>query len=181
MPDKVFAEVDAVVAKEPHPPHMYKLQQCLQPISKDMEAAYVEAGAAEADARNNNIPTAVFLLHREWAMCFPRHMQCPPPAGGGGNMYSNAPQGGIPGYAPHGGMQPQERPPYSNLVKRFANWNACYTCGFDVPDGHTSMTCQAQRKAGHYGCFTRQNAQQYIDAGWNCSTRNRHKTQFLAM
>jgi hypothetical protein len=73
----------------------------------------------------------------------------PPPAGGGSNMNNYAPQGGIPGYAPHGGMQPQERPPYSNLVKRFANWNACYTCGFDVPDGHTSMTCQAHRKAGH--------------------------------
>ena len=79
MPDKVFAEVDAAVAEEPHPPHMYKLQRCIQPISKDMEAAYVDAGAAGADARNNNIPTAVFLLHREWAVCFPQHMQCPPP------------------------------------------------------------------------------------------------------
>jgi len=112
---------------------------------------------------------------------FPPTYAMPPPAGGGGNMYSNAPQGGIPGYAPHGGMQPQERPPYSNLVKRFANWNACYTCGFNVPDGHTSMTCQAQRKAGHDGRFTRQNAQQYIDAGRNCSTCHRHKTLFPAM
>jgi hypothetical protein len=97
-------------------------------------------------------------------------------------MYNYVPQGGgIPGNAPHGGMQQQERPPYSNLVKRFANWNACYTCGFDVPDGHTSMTCQAQRKAGHDVCFTRQNAWQYINAGRNCSTRNYHKTQFPAM
>ena len=112
---------------------------------------------------------------------FPPTYAMPPPAGGGGNMYNYAPQGGIPGNAPQGGMQQQERPPYSNLVKRFANWNACYTCGFDVPDGHTSMTCQAQRKVGHDVCFTRQNARQYIDAGRNCSTRNYHKTQFPAM
>jgi len=111
---------------------------------------------------------------------FPPTYAMPPPAGGGGNMYNLAPQGGMPGYAPQGGMQPQERPPYSNVVKRFANWNACYT-GFDVPDGHNSATCQTQRKAGHDVCFTRQNAQQYIDAGRNCSTRNRHKTQFPAM
>jgi hypothetical protein len=110
---------------------------------------------------------------------FPPTYVMPPPAGGGGNMYNLAPQGGMPGYyAPQDGMQPQEQPPYSNVVKRFANWNACYTCGFDVPDGHTSATSQAQRKAGHDVCFTRQNAQQYNDAGRNCSTRNRHKTQF---
>ena len=96
-------------------------------------------------------------------------------------MYGYAPHGGMPGYAPPGGIPSQERPPYSNLVKCFANWNACYTSGFDVPDGQTSMTCQAQRKAGHNVYFTRQNAQQYIDAGQNCCTRNRHKTQFPAM
>jgi hypothetical protein len=80
-----------------------------------------------------------------------------------------------------GRQAPQEQPPYSNLVKRYANWNACYTCGFNVPDGHTSMLCQAQRKAGHDVYFARQNAQQYIDAGRNCCTRFRHKTQFPAM
>jgi len=100
---------------------------------------------------------------------FPPTYAMPPPAGGGGIMYNLPPQGGMPGYAP-GGMQPQERPPYSNLVKRFANWNACY-----------SATCQAQRKASRDNYFTRQNAQQFIDAGRNCSTRNRHKTQFPTM
>ena len=78
----------------------------------------------------------------------------PPPARGGGNMYGYAPQGGMPGYASPSSMPLQERPPYSNLVKRFANWNTCYTCSFDVSDGHTSMTCQAQRKAGHNIYFT---------------------------
>ena len=77
-----------------------------------------------------------------------------PPAGGAGTMLGYAPPGGMPRYAPLGGRQPQEQPPYSNLVKRYTNWNACYTCGFDVPDGHTSMSCQAQRKAGHDVYFT---------------------------
>jgi hypothetical protein len=79
MPDKAFAAVDAAVAAAPHPQHMYKLPQCLQPTSKDMEAADVDAVAAEADAHNNNIPPAVSPLTREWAVCFPRHMRCPPP------------------------------------------------------------------------------------------------------
>jgi hypothetical protein len=71
-------------------------------------------------------------------------------------------------------------PPYSNLMKRFANWNACYSCGFDIPDGHTSQTCpQHLRKPDHEIHFTtRQNAQQYIDQGYNCATKNRHKTVF---
>lgn len=112
---------------------------------------------------------------------FPPTYMTPPPPGGGGNMFGYAPPGGISGYMPQGGAPPQERPPYSNLVKRFANWNACYTCGFDIPDGHTSMSCQAQCKSGHDIQFTCQNAQQYIDAGRNCSTRNCHKTQFPAM
>jgi hypothetical protein len=35
-------------------------------------------------------------------------------------------------------------------VKRFNNWNYCYSCGFDVEDGHTSMTCpRDRRKTGH--------------------------------
>jgi hypothetical protein len=89
---------------------------------------------------------------------FPPTYVMPPPVGGGGNMYGYAPQGGMPGYAPPGGMPLQDRPPYSNLVKPVANWNACYPCGLDIPDSHTSMTCQAQRKAGHDVYFTRQNA-----------------------
>ena len=109
---------------------------------------------------------------------FPPTYAMPPPAGGGGNLYNLAPHGG---YNPQGGMPQQVRPPFSNLVKLFANWNACYTCGFDVPDGHTSATCPAQRKLGHDVNFTRQNAQQYIDAGRNCSTKFRHKNQFPTM
>jgi hypothetical protein len=73
-------------------------------------------------------------------------------------------------------------PHYSNIKKQFANWNACYSCGFDVPDGHTSQTCNHHlRKPGHDINFTRQNAQQFIDQGYNCSTKNRHKTVFPQM
>jgi hypothetical protein len=39
---------------------------------------------------------------------------------------------------------------FSNMVKRHANWNVCYLCGFDVANGHTSMLCPAHlQKATH--------------------------------
>jgi hypothetical protein len=91
-------------------------------------------------------------------------------------------------FAPHGGTNggrqgPQvQQQPFSNVTKRYANWNACYSCGFDVADGHTSMSCPAHLcKATHDIYFNRQNAQQYFDLGHPCSTRNRHKTQFPSM
>ncbi len=34
-------------------------------------------------------------------------------------------------------------PMYSNIMKRYANWNVCFSYGFDVEDGHTSKTCPA--------------------------------------
>ena len=30
---------------------------------------------------------------------------------------------------------------YSNITKMFANWNVCYSCGFDIENGHTLVTC----------------------------------------
>ena len=73
-------------------------------------------------------------------------------------------------------------PPYLNLMKRFANWNACYSCGFDAADGHTSQTCpQHLRKPDHDCYFTCQNAQQYVDTGYGCSTKNRNKTMLPQM
>ncbi len=72
-----------------------------------------------------------------------------------------------------------QQQPFSNTVKQFSNWNVCYSCGFDVKHGHTSMSCPAHlHKASHDIYFTRQNTQQYIDLGHPCSTRNRHKTTF---
>ncbi len=32
-------------------------------------------------------------------------------------------------------------PMYSNIIKWYANWNICFSCGFDVEDGHRSKTC----------------------------------------
>ena len=86
MPDKAFAAVVAEVVMKPPPPHMFKppphmfkLCRCLQPTSKDMEAAGMGEDAAEEDARNNNIPLEVFPLPRVRAVYFPLHMQCPLP------------------------------------------------------------------------------------------------------
>ena len=93
------------------------------------------------------------------------------------------------GYGPSGGYIPcgppaqanAQQQPFSNVTKRYSNWNACYSCGFDVANGHTSMLCPPHlRKAMHQIGFNWQNAQQYIDLGHPCSTRNRHKTQFPA-
>ena len=67
------------------------------------------------------------------------------------------------------------RPFQSNLVKVHNNWNVCYSCGFDVKDGHDSMTCHMDwRKPGHDMYFTRANAQQKLDAG--CNARGMHKS-----
>jgi hypothetical protein len=30
---------------------------------------------------------------------------------------------------------------HSNIMKQFANMNACFSCSFEVEDGHTSKTC----------------------------------------
>jgi hypothetical protein len=43
------------------------------------------------------------------------------------------------GYPPQtGGFNGQAakppNPPHSNIVKKFANWNVCFSCGFDVEE-----------------------------------------------
>jgi hypothetical protein len=68
-----------------------------------------------------------------------------------------------------------------NPIKRFNNWNYCFTCGFDVEDGHTSATCPPDwRKPGHQEGCTRQNVQQYIAAGHTASIKGQHKNQLPA-
>ena len=99
--------------------------------------------------------------------------------------------GGRGGMAPAGiGFHPQvggfngqaakpPNPPHSNIVKKFANWNVCFTCGFDVEDGHTSKTCPAHwRKMNHQEGFTRENSRQWINAGYDPCTKGMHKSQF---
>jgi hypothetical protein len=43
----------------------------------------------------------------------------------------------------------------SNITKLFANWNVCYSCGFDIEDGHTSVTYpHTWRQINHQEGFT---------------------------
>jgi hypothetical protein len=74
----------------------------------------------------------------------------PPPTGipqGRGLQPYRAP--GLPGMLTPGlGPAPfaqshLQQQPFSNTVKCHANWKVCYLCGFDVADGHTSMSCPA--------------------------------------
>jgi hypothetical protein len=109
-----------------------------------------------------------------------------PPGGGNtvGNAFAPLTAGGLGFISPGlGGQQQATAPPYSNLMKQYTNWwNACYSCSFDIADGHMSMLCPAHLyKAGHDVYFTCQNVQQYINVGCNCSTYLRHRTQFLTM
>ena len=69
------------------------------------------------------------------------------------------------------------RPFQSNLVKTHNNWNVCYSCGFDIEDGHNSNTCHMDwRKPTHDVTFTRENAQLKLAQGCDACTRGMHKT-----
>ena len=73
-------------------------------------------------------------------------------------------------------------PMYSNIIKQYANWNICFSCGFDVEDGHTSKTCPAPwRRANHQEGYTRANSGQYIAAGYDACTKAMHKSQLPTM
>jgi len=97
-----------------------------------------------------------------------QQMGIPPPLFGGANQI-----------VPYGGINQTARTTVPNPVKRFANWNYCYTCGFDVAQDHTSATCPAQwRKAGHQEGCTRNNVQQYVAAGYTPSMVGKHKITF---
>jgi hypothetical protein len=77
------------------------------------------------------------------------------------------------------GAQPQfQNTP--NPIKRYANWNACFSWGFDGEDGHTSATCPTfLRKHNHQVKYMRDNAAAY--AVYEPSTKGRHKTQLPNM
>jgi hypothetical protein len=92
----------------------------------------------------------------------------PPPLFGGANQI-----------VPYGGTNHTTRTNVPNPVKRFANWNYCFSCGFDVAHDHTSATCPpAWRKAGHQEGCTRDNVQQYVAAGHAPSMVGKHKITF---
>jgi hypothetical protein len=67
---------------------------------------------------------------------------------GAGGFLQQGPPGFIPQAPPGGNNQPAM--PQLNFVKRFTNNNVYYSCGFDVEDGHTSVTCPREwRKTNH--------------------------------
>ena len=87
-------------------------------------------------------------------------------------------QGG--GIAPFAQQSPAHNaaPMYSNIIKRYVNWNVCVLCDFDIEDGHTSKMCPAQwRWANHQEGFNQANLNQYIAAGYNACTKAIHKSQ----
>jgi hypothetical protein len=66
----------------------------------------------------------------------------------------------------------------SNTTKKYANWNVCWLCGFEVEDGHTLATCPTHwRKTDHQVGFTRSNAQQWINQGYAPCTKGMHKNK----
>ena len=78
------------------------------------------------------------------------------------------------------GLQNQRGGQPPNPVKRFANWEACFSCGFDVEDGHNSRTCM-NRRDNHQEGFDRTNWQQCEAMGMNFCRKGMHKTQFPNM
>ncbi len=75
------------------------------------------------------------------------------------------------GDLPTGNMVQQHcNPSHSNIYKCYYNQNVCFSCGFDVEDGHTSHTCPF-RKLNHQTSYTCKNAQQFIAAGCVCVSR----------
>jgi hypothetical protein len=83
---------------------------------------------------------------------------------------------GIGYLPPAGGFNGQvtkpPNPPHSNIVKKYANWNVYFLCGFDIEDGHTSQTCPGHWcKMNHQEGFTRKK----IKAVDQCRVRPLHK------
>jgi hypothetical protein len=75
------------------------------------------------------------------------------------------------------GSQPQFQ---NNPINRYANWNACFSCGFDVEDGHTSATCPTfLRKHNPQVEYTCDNVAAY--AAYEPYTKGRHKMQLPNM
>jgi hypothetical protein len=71
-------------------------------------------------------------------------------------------------------QQQHRNPDFSNIYKVHNNWNVCFRCGFDIEDGHTSITCPF-KWWNHQDLFTRKNAQQFIAARYNPCTKGMHK------
>lgn len=67
---------------------------------------------------------------------------------------------------------------HTNPVKKYNNWDMCYTCGFDVD--HASVACQ-YKKEGHQDGCNRGNYLQYQAMGHHPSMKGAHKNQLPTM
>ena len=92
-------------------------------------------------------------------------------------MTNMVPYGGGTGQLPAapGGQPHRCNAEFLNIYKQHNNWNVCFSCGFDVEDGHTSGTCPF-KKWNHQASYTRDNAQQFIAAGYDPCTKGMHKS-----
>jgi hypothetical protein len=61
------------------------------------------------------------------------------------------------------------------VYKRYNNWNVCFLCRFNLENGHTFTMCPFC-KMNHQQAYTRENAQQFIAAGYDPCTKGIHKT-----
>ncbi len=96
----------------------------------------------------------------------------------GGIFAPPNPYGGISPFAPTPQAQPANNAP--SPVKLYANWNACFLCGFDIKGANNLASFPFMwRKPNHQVGCTRENAALY--AAYGLSTKGQHITQFLPM
>jgi hypothetical protein len=85
-------------------------------------------------------------------------------------------RGGITQLPAAPGVQQQCRNlDFSNIYKVHNNWNVCFQCGFDIKDGHMPIM-GLFKKWNHKDSFMRENALQFIAAGYDLCTKGMHKT-----
>ncbi len=95
-------------------------------------------------------------------------------AGAAPMMTKTMPPGGGIAQPPPRMQQRCKKLDFSNIYKIHNNWNVCFSCGFDIKEGHTSITCPF-KWWNHQDLFTCKNAQQLIAAGYNPCTKGMHK------
>jgi hypothetical protein len=105
------------------------------------------------------------------------------------NPFRNAGQGAgtvfVPGgvvIPPYGPYLPAVAPVAAQCnftptpVKKFNNWKVCYSCGFDIKDKHTGVTCPIDwHRTTHCKKYLRNNVQAYIVSGHDVCTKGIHK------
>jgi hypothetical protein len=96
-------------------------------------------------------------------------------AGAAPMMTRMMPRGGGIAQPPPKMQQRCKKLDFSNIYKLHNNWNACFSCGFDIEDGHTSIMCPF-KWWNHQNSFTCRNTQQFIVAGYDPCTKGMHKT-----